>query len=284
MFYRNRAVINPDPFTFSFSPVPQFARCFADEDPDAGGVGDPEADTTPVDDDTPDPNKQKLIREATQQRKRAQAAERERDEFKSLAITTEDRELFESLKAQQADAEQKKLEEQGQYDQVVQKLKESQATELAALGAREGKLKAIVAQKAVSDALKSALAAKGITKVDQAAKLLADRVGIEFADDYSGYAVNVLNGDGTVQLDPDADTAKSITIKSLVDEWAGDNPHFLPASGDTGSGAHNNGAGSSKPTQAQLDADPEAKVKFIAEHSLSEYMQLDKKKEAINGQ
>ena len=109
----------------------------------------------------------------------------------------------------------------------------------------------------------------------QASSLLSDRIQVDLAGESP--IVRVLDGGGQALVDEDG---RPVSVASFVAHWlAEEGSHFLPASGDTGSGAH---GGLSAPTETsieQLDRNPRAKAEFIAKHGPQAYVQLARKRQ-----
>ena len=77
-------------------------------------------------------------------------------------------------------------------------------------------------------------------------------------------------------LSPDGEP---ITIQQFVADWvAAEGGHFLPASGDTGSGAHRGDGSYEGLSLERLDHNPRAKAEFIARHGPQAYVQLARSK------
>ena len=272
MLNRNRVAPSRDPFAIPFSIVPKFARSFADEDPGAGGAGGVDNDPVPPVDDPPavDPDKDRLISESIKYRKRAQEAERQLESIRGKALSDEDIEKFETLKAQEAEAEKANLEKKGEYDKLIAKKDAEAAEKIAAKDTESKNLRSLLEQTAVNDKLKSALADAGAINVDQAAFFISSkgRAQMRLAEDGSSFDVVAVDEDGDVMLDPT--TGKSVGLDVLAKEFLAKNTHFLRASGDVGTGAHNNGAKSSKLDELKTLG----KSGFIEKYGQPAYMQV----------
>jgi len=176
----------------------------------------------------------KLIAEARKYRKRAQEAERQVAE----------------LEARLPDDEQ-------------------HSRELTAAAARVDRLTEMLSQAVISDRLKTALASRGVKRVSQAARLLAEKLQVRITD--GGYAVRVA---GAADADtPDAPEGQ-VALDRLVDDWLVDNPHYLPPSGDTGSGAYPGVAAPQGVSIEQLDLNPVRKAEFVARYGPAALVQL----------
>ena len=100
--------------------------------------------------------------------------------------------------------------------------------------------------------------------LSQAVDLLASRIRVRLDDGRPDVSV--------VQDEPEAEP---ISLDAFVADWlASEAPHFLPPSGDTGSGAHLNPGSRETTSLAELDANPARKAKFIAENGPQAYVQL----------
>jgi len=113
----------------------------------------------------------------------------------------------------------------------------------------------------------------GRKMLDQAASLLADRIDVDVSR--QAPAIRVLDPSGDLLCD---ENGQPVSVQQFVSHWlAEEGSHFLPASGDTGSGAHR---GLSTPPGIrleQLDRDPKAKAEFIAKYGPQAYVQLARK-------
>ncbi|MBL7133521.1 MAG: hypothetical protein ISS78_05435 [Phycisphaerae bacterium] len=176
-------------------------------------------------------------------------------------------------RAQQAEARALDEAQGAEYERLVQAAKQ-----LEAKTQRIAALESVVKQVAGLGELTRALAACGVGSgcphgqrmLDQASSLLAGRISV----DVSGEAprVRVLDDSGRPAVDQ-AD--RPLTVSQFVASWlAEEGSHFLPASGDTGSGAHRGRATGAGVSIEQLDRDPKAKAKYIAKHGPQAYVQL----------
>ncbi|GAG11137.1 unnamed protein product, partial [marine sediment metagenome] len=103
------------------------------------------------------------------------------------------------------------------------------------------------------DKLKDALGAAGVKPelISQAAILLQPQVKVEMANGTP--TVSVLDESGGQMF---AEGGGNATLADLATSFTAANAHFVPPSGDGGSGQHKGGAGSDGITQAALLADP----------------------------
>lgn len=104
----------------------------------------------------------------------------------------------------------------------------------------------------------------------QASALLAGRIGVDVSGDSP--LVHVLD---EASLPIRDEGGRLVTVSRFVKGWlAEEGSHFLPASGDTGSGAYRGSATAGGVSIEQLDRDPKAKAEFIARHGPRAYVQL----------
>ena len=210
----------------------------------------------------------RLIAEAKKYRKRAQEAERRLAELAPRVLDEADRELFERLKADSARIEQ----DRQTFRQRLDELSEQHSGELAASNARATRLGEMLSGVVITDRLKSALAARGVKRVDQAARLLSEQLEVDISE--QGYSVQVKGA----SHDSDAE----FTVEQMVDGWLADNRHYLPPSGDTGSGAYP-GAGAPRGVSIeQLDLDPARKAEYVARHGPAALVQLARSSRKTN--
>ena len=203
----------------------------------------------------------RLIAEARKYRKRAQEAERRLSELEGSVLSETDRELFERLKA---DSE-RIAEDRRSFSQRMTELTAQHSDKIAASNAHAERLGEMLSQVVVTDRLKSALAARGVKRVDQAARLLSEKFEVSITADE--YRVLVR---GSAHADSDAEP----TVEQVVDGWLADNCHYLPPSGDTGSGAYPGATSPGGVSIEQLDLNPVRKAKFVARHGPAALVQL----------
>ena len=246
---------------------------FADDTPPpGGGAAAPAADDTaaaddaagePAASDAADRDwKAEYLREAAQSRKyrqRAQKAEGELEQLRPQTLAPEQHEEYQRLRLS--------------------------ADDLAARDARIERLTAAVRELAGLSELHKTLAACGVGRgcpngermLAQAAALLGPRVRVDLDDDKP--AVRVLDENGAVLLDPAGESP--VSVRSFVADWlAREGSHFLPPSGDTGSGAHGGLAAPPAVDIRTLDRDPRAKADFIARHGPAAYLQLAQRRQS----
>lgn len=191
---------------------------------------------------------------ARRYRQRAQRAESELTEVRTQALTAEQYEEYQKLKCLKDEAAQK--------DAEVASLKDT--------------IRRVVGQAALNEALAACGVGRagGERTLAHAAKLLADRIRVDLAE--GGPVVHVLGDAGRPMTAGDDD--RPVTVREFVGQWlAEEGAHFLPASGDTGSGAHK-GAASAGVSIRDLDADPRRKARFIATYGPQAYVQLARRK------
>ncbi len=192
---------------------------------------------------------QAYLQEVAQSRKyrqRAQQAEEQLEQLRSDQLTEEQIEQYRQLRDRAEAIEQDRQ--------------------------RLGDLERSLAERAGRDALLAALQACGVGRglsekdriLDQAVALLLPTIQVDTGPDGP-----------TIQLAGDEPRQGPADLQAFVADWlACQGPHFLPPSGDTGSGAHRY-PGPLEPTRVeQLDADPARKAKFIAENGPKAYVQL----------
>ncbi|MCE5280075.1 MAG: hypothetical protein ABFD92_09230 [Planctomycetaceae bacterium] len=173
-------------------------------------------------------------------------------------------------RAQRAESDLAQLRQVGRGDNDERLASLSQET--AAKDARIAALSAMVKSTVGAYELHRALTGCGVggsSALSQAAQLLAGRIDVTLADE--GPQVRVLDGEGQPML---SDAGQPLDVGRFVSEWlAQEGQHFLPPSGDTGSGAHKGTAG--RPLRVEdLDASPRRKAQFIAAYGAKAYVQL----------
>ena len=245
-----------------------FPVCFNADPGGAGGGGSQDTPAEPADE--ADAEKQKLIAESRKYRKRAQEAEAALRQLQERALSEEELAEFRSLRAEQKQREQADLAKTRQYETLVAELTEKHARELAQANQRSQLLEAQLRKVVGADRLKSALAGRGVTRVDQAAYLLQRHIRVELVDGEP--VVQVVDRKGQPITDAACQGGETITIDRFVDAWlASEGAHFLPPSGDTGSGAHAGGS-ADRADIAELEANPAKRYAFIREHGTDEYL------------
>ena len=195
------------------------------------------------------------LRETAQSRKyrqRAQRAENEVEQFRASVLDERQRAEYDRLRKGAAGAAEK--------NQRIEAL--------------EGVVRRIVGVNELTGALVACGVGSGCLHgekmVSQAAALLARRIDVDAGGDDP--QVRVLNKAGQVALNH---SGEPVSVAAFVASWlAEEGSHFLPASGDTGSGAHSGTAGGRGTSIEQLDRDPTAKAEFIAKHGPKAYVQL----------
>lgn len=238
--------------------------------------GDVEADDNDETIDSFTDERNRLVAESRKYRQRAQKAETHLAEFENRVLSDEDRELFEQLKAERAKAAEEKADAASRYDELLAGKQAGFDADLAAAMAdRDGALAAFE-KLAVAAPIQAELARQGVTDVTAAAHLIqnlhAYRATAKLVDGQA--AVQVVDARGNRVTDADCRPGQSIGIDKLVAGFLATETgkHFLPASGDRGSGAHKGTP--SGPRLAEILADPEKKAAFIAKHGGEAFMKL----------
>jgi hypothetical protein len=268
MFCRRHEELS-DPFGRPGRLANPLAACFEAETSESGGGGGSE-DAPAASADEDDAHTQKLVAESRKYRKRAQQAEARLRQLEPRVLSEEELAEYRRLKARQPQREQAELTKAREYEKLAAELTERHARELAQANQRGEALEAQLRKVVGTDRLKSALAGRGVTRVDQAAYLLRRHIRVELADGEP--VVRVLDKKGRPIIDPACGDGETITIERFVDAWlASEGAHFLPPSGDTGSGAHAGGS-ADKADIAELEADPAKRYAFIREHGTDEYL------------
>jgi hypothetical protein len=175
-------------------------------------------------------------------------------------------------RAQQAEQEAQALRDQVPSDSRQEQLAqlEQQASQYHRVEEDNRRLADMLRDMAGRDALTRALVACGVGQgfshgarmLDQAVSLLRDSVEVD------------LEGQSP-QIRLAGQEESSQDIEQYVARWlAREAPHFLPPTGDTGSGAYPGQGTPQQASLAQLDASPARKAKFIAENGPGAYVQL----------
>ena len=243
--------------------APAHARCFAEDDPEASGPAGLESSAAGEDltsEKAPERDwRAEYLREMGQSRKyrqRAQKAEADLDELRSRALTPTQHEEYQRLRLSAdslADKDRRLERLEGTVRQVVGLNELTKA--LVACGVGSG-------------------SPQGHRMVAQAAALLTDRIEVGLEDDAPAVRVRAAGGQPLVAPD-----GEPITIQQFVADWvAAEGGHFLPASGDTGSGAHRGDGSCEGLSLERLDHNPRAKAEFIARHGPQAYVQLARAK------
>lgn len=115
----------------------------------------------------------------------------------------------------------------------------------------------------------------------QATALLADRIRVDVSG--ADPVVHVLDEAGAVMY-ADAESVQPLSAGQFVSAWLSEQgAHFLPASGDTGSGARKGAVAPPSVTLADLDRHPARKAEFIARFGPQAYLRLARKAVNVNG-
>ncbi len=115
----------------------------------------------------------------------------------------------------------------------------------------------------------------------QATALLADRIRVDVSG--SSPVVHVLDDAGAVMF-ADPEGGQPLSPGQFVSAWLSEQgAHFLPASGDTGSGARKGAVAPPSVNLADLDRHPARKAEFIARYGPQAYLRLARKAVNVNG-
>ena len=218
----------------------------------------------------------RLVVESKKYRQRAQKAESRLAELERRAVSDEDRELFEQLKAQRAAAGEDQAHAAERYNELLAARQAQFDADLAAATAGRDSALAAFEKVAVTAPIQAELARRGVTDVTAAVHLIQNlhprRARAKLADGRA--VVQVVDDQDNPVIDVNGQPDQTIGIDRLVAEFLATDTgkHFLPASGDSGSGAYKGSP--SGPTLAELLADPEAKAAFIAKHGGEAFMKL----------
>jgi hypothetical protein len=197
------------------------------------------------------------LREVARSRKyrlRAQNAEAELDRLRGRTLTDEQLQQYQSLLAgreQATAARQRVADLEKMLSQVVGAGKLARALAVAGVGAG---------------------VPHGEKMIAQATALLADRIRVDVSGETP--IVHVLDEGGQVMY-ADAEGSQPVTPGQFVSQWLTEQgAHFLPASGDTGSGARKGAVAPPGVSLAELDRSPARKAEFIARYGPQAYVQL----------
>jgi len=243
--------------------APRQARFLHDDEPVSGPGGQSGPAGTETLDDADRDWKSEYVREVAQSRKyrqRAQRAETQFEEFAGRTLAPEQIEEYHKLRL----------------------TSEEMASKDRRMGQLEGMVRRVVGAGELTRALVSFGVgsrscygeAHGQRMLTQATGLLAGRVRVDLDEDEP--RVCVLDDAGEPLADEEG---RPVAVQDFVAAWlAEEGGHFLPPSGDTGSGAHKGGIVSPSVSVEQLDRNPRAKAEFIARHGPQAYVQLAKRR------
>jgi hypothetical protein len=190
--------------------------------------------------------RQRYVREVEQSRKYRRRAQQAEETAEQLRRQTCEPDELESLKKTAAQVE------------TIDAEKQRLTGMLEKLSGRDAMIRALV-RCGVGQGFRN-----GASMIDQAVALLGDRVRVDLEGD-----------EPRVQIKSDQTDRDPTDLHSFVADWlAREAPHFLPPSQDTGSGAFRGTGRTQQASLAELDADPAAKAKFIAENGPGAYVQL----------
>jgi hypothetical protein len=205
-----------------------------------------------------------FLREVAQSRKyrqRAQKAEAELAELGERALFPEQHEEYQRLRQAAA----------------------GMADKDARIEALEGMVRRVVGANELSKALVAygvAASPGGNRALAHAARLLEDRVEVDLSGESP--VVRVLDELGRPMCrgdEADEEPGEPISLEEFVAHWlTEEGAHFLPASGDTGSGAYKGSATAAGVSIEYLDKDPGRKAQFIATYGPQAYVQLARRK------
>ncbi len=201
------------------------------------------------------------VAQSRKYRQRAQKAEAELAELGKRALSHEQHEEYQRLRQAAAgiadkDARIEALE--GMVRRVVGANELSKALVACGVGASPGGNRALA----------------------HAARLLEDRIEVDLSG--QSPAVRVLDESGQPMFrgdEGDKESHEPISLEEFVAHWLTEKgAHFLPASGDTGSGAYKGSAIAAGVSIEDLDKDPRRKAQFIAMYGPQAYVQLARRK------
>ncbi|MFP4354054.1 MAG: hypothetical protein ACLFUJ_02935 [Phycisphaerae bacterium] len=177
-------------------------------------------------------------------------------------------------RAQQAEQQLQQLQQDSLSAEQIRQYQQlrNQAEQFESAQGRIGRLTESVQALAGRDALVRSLVACGVGRnLPHGEKMLAQAVDLL----QPKIRVTVDDGGPHVSIATDREDAEAVSLDAFVADWlASEAPHFLPPSGDTGSGAHLNPGSRETTSLAELDANPARKAKFIAENGPQAYVQL----------
>ncbi len=204
----------------------------------------------------------RLTGEGQKYHKRAQDAE-----AANLALTARLDKIEADRKTATDAAEQKDRLSKGQYEEDLAAQKTSMQALIDTQSARgdsaESRLKKIYG----IDALKTSLGNQKVKSelIDQVAGILASQVEVSLVD--GKISVTVKDAEGNAAFVDGV----AMTPDQLVEAFLPENKHFLPPSGDGGTGLHQGGSPGENAglTQAGLLANPQKHADFIAQYKTS---------------
>ena len=195
------------------------------------------------------------------------------------------------LRAQTAETEVDRLRGRALSDQQLEQYQPllTAREQAAAVRERAAGLEKMLAEVVGAGELARALAVAGVgagaphgeKMLAQATALLADRIRV----DVSGPSpvVHGLDEAGAVMY-ADPEGSQPLSAGQFVSAWLSEQgAHFLPASGDTGSGARKGAVAPPSVALADLDRHPARKAEFIARYGPQAYLKLARKAVNVNG-
>lgn len=209
----------------------------------------------------------KLNAEAADTKKQRQAKQELQSQLDALTAERDD--LAKAKAEADAEAERVKLESEGKYAEALEAARAKHAAELADREKQVGQMSGVLEAEFGTNRLMAALGRAGVApeRMAQAAQLLGSRVKVSLKD---GQPVTEVFDDTGQPMQVDGSSA---TVDQLVAAWLPGNQHFLPPSGDSGSGSHAGGA-TGNVTLADLDANPNKKLEFIRKNGQQAYLKL----------
>ncbi len=167
-------------------------------------------------------------------------------------------------------AEQSRLEGEGNYKEALANKDTAHATAQSVSAATITELTSALQTEAGTNQLHLALGAAGVIseRIGQASTLLASRVKVTQVDGKAH--VEIFDTAGVAMV---TESGEPATMADLAAQFAADNSHYMPPSGDRGAGAFA-GGGSVGTTLAELDADANKKLAFIQKHGDEAYQKL----------
>ncbi len=202
---------------------------------------------------------------------RKAAAKKATDET-TRADTAEARlaEIQGEQKAEGEAAEKKKLEDAGKYNEALTNQQTSMQGQIDAAMQNSEYFRGRVIDMVGIQSLIKALGAVGVPsdRLTQAAQLLGTRVKVEFDAD-GKESVIVLDEEGKPMF---AEGGNPATLDDLATSFTAENAHFMPPSGDSGSGLHT--GGSSPLAWEDIKDSPQKQGEYIEKHGSVAYMTL----------
>lgn len=243
-------------------PMPLSRACYLADDDDEDDKGET----------VPKATFEEEVAKNKRNRLRAQDAEKQLADLKDagLILTADDRKTFDDLVAAKKNGEDEALRKKGDVDEMLAAAKAESDKIVEAKTAKIDLLSGYLKAEIATNKIAAELGAAGVKSelVAQATALLTSRVSVEISE--AGPVVKVSGPDGSPMI---TDEGTSATVADLVKSWVPKNQHFLPPSGDDGTGAHK-GAGGKTVGWSDIKDDDKAKAAYITEHGQSAYLKL----------